>query len=128
MIDVYIETYTTPPEGFTDNLYNQLTRYIFELNRRETHEKIRLDVSNCITQFWPEYPLGMVLVDALSLNDVNITIKVKDDNVEEICEVNYECDYYIDCSAESYYDEIYENMEPGILSTNDILYGIVENI
>lgn len=129
MIDVFVEHDTVPPEGFEDNLYNQLSRYIFEQNTRETRERIRHDVSNCITQFWPEYPLGVVMVDSLSLHDVNITVKMKDDPVEEECDVNYECDYYIDYSAEMYHDEIWEAIEDHevIQTANDILYSSIEN-
>lgn len=97
MIDIFVEHYATPPQGFEDNLYNQLTKYIFESTGIEVREQIRLDVSNCFTQFWPEYPLGTVLVDTLSYHSVNVTVKMKD---EEVCDVNYSCDYFIDYNDE----------------------------
>ena len=130
MIDVFVEHNSTPPEGFEDNLYNQLSRYIFEQNTRETRERIRLDVSNCVTQFWPDYPLGLVLVDTLSLHDVNVTVKMKEEpTIEDVeCDVNYECDYYTDYSAEMHHDEIWEAIETNEVAqtADDILYSTIE--
>lgn len=117
MIDVYVENHSEPPKDFTDSMYGALGRYTFEENNHETRQEIRSVVVDLFTSSWPEYPMGQVIVDTMGAYDITVTVKIDD-----IKEVNYECDYYIDYEAENLEDTPQEVAD----TADDILYGCIE--